>query len=693
MGDFASRAFASSWIDARPRAGKVGGAYCIDFPEARASRVLCNFDGSFNSVTTVAHELGHAWHAEAVRGLPYVCTRYPMTLAETASIFAETLVFESALKAAAPAEKAAPPRAPPPGCLPGHRRHPLALLLRARGLLERRAKAELGSRRALRAHAGCAEARYGEGLDAGRLHPYMWLVKGHYYSTDLAFYNFPYAFGQLFGAALYARYEAEGPAFAAAYRGILEDTGRASAVEVAAKAGFDIEKPDFWREGLERIRAAGRRARGHQPPEGGHERKDRSDRRGSLGHRPGEGPGRVRPSRSPSGATRPRSPPTGIRTRAQRALPARRRAAEGIVADTDPLAVATGKDVIILAVPSPYLMGVVRRILCAPNVMDGESLFVVVTKGFVPAQRGRRAKARELILETLEDYLPGFYRGNTVYLSGPSHAEEVSRGKITGLAAASQNGRNAIRTRELFRGSRVLVFPSLDTVGVQVCAAAKNVVAIAFGMLDAIAGRGGGERGAAEFGDNTESFLLAAGLNEMQTLGDALGATHPETFTSIAGVGDLDVTCRSVHGRNRRFGREIVEKGILKPFRDLDDLLARIGELGYLPEGAVACKHVARHRRRAQARPAHHGRRAQPSSTGGSSPSTSSSVTSTRWGRGAPPPGPPSEPPRESSATRPGRRQERYGVGPPRQRRPRAPSPRKNPKPRPGAKRRAAGGS
>ncbi len=272
----------------------------------------------------------------------------------------------------------------------------------------------------------------------------------------------------------------------------------------------------------------------------------------------------------------------------------------GIVADVDPLAVASGKDVILLAVPSPYLMGVVRRILSAPNVLDGESLFVVVTKGFVPgaaSPKGARGPSGQalprLILDHLEDYLPGFYRGNTVYLSGPSHAEEVSRGKITGLVAASQNGRNAIRTRELFRGSRVLVFPSLDTVGVQVCAAAKNVVAIAFGMLDAIAGRGSGDRGAAEFGDNTESLLLAAGLNEMQALGTALGATHPETFTSIAGVGDLDVTCRSVHGRNRRFGRDIVEKCILGPFRDLDDLLSRIGELGYLPEGAVACKHVA----------------------------------------------------------------------------------------------------
>jgi glycerol-3-phosphate dehydrogenase (NAD(P)+) len=71
-----------------------------------------------------------------------------------------------------------------------------------------------------------------------------------------------------------------------------------------------------------------------------------------------------------------------------------------------------------------------------------------------------------------------------------------------------------------------------------------------------------------------------------------MGATHPETFTSISGIGDLDVTCRSVFGRNRRFGKEIIEKQILAPFKDIDDLLARIGEVGYLPEGAAAAKYV-----------------------------------------------------------------------------------------------------
>jgi len=94
------------------------------------------------------------------------------------------------------------------------------------------------------------------------------------------------------------------------------------------------------------------------------------------------------------------------------------------------------------------------------------------------------------------------------------------------------------------------------------------------------------------FGDGTESLLLAAGLNEIQTLGKAMGATHPETFTSISGIGDLDVTCRSVFGRNRRFGKDIVEKKILAPFKDIDDLIARIGEIGYLPEGVVAAKHA-----------------------------------------------------------------------------------------------------
>ena len=245
----------------------------------------------------------------------------------------------------------------------------------------------------------------------------------------------------------------------------------------------------------------------------------------------------------------------------------------------------SGREFLILAVPSLFLLNMVKQLLTVPSIREGKTAIGVITKGFLETPRGPT-----LILDSLEDYLPGFYRKSLVYIAGPSHAEEVSRGKITGLISASRNPKNAIRFRYLLKSSRLLVFASLDVRGVQVAAAVKNVIAIAFGIMDALkTGPGDTED---MFGDNTESLLLAAGLNEIQALGMTMGSTHPETFTSISGVGDLDVTCRSVFGRNRRFGREIVEKNILEPFTNLDDLLGRIGEIGYLPEGAAAAKCV-----------------------------------------------------------------------------------------------------
>jgi len=265
---------------------------------------------------------------------------------------------------------------------------------------------------------------------------------------------------------------------------------------------------------------------------------------------------------------------------------------ENLRADRDLERCLDGREFIVLALPSIYLLETVKRMLSAPSIREGEAAIAVITKGFLPGDKGPR-----LIVEVLEDYLPGFYRNSLVYIAGPSHAEEVSRGKITGLIAASENGRNALRFRDLLKGRGLFVFPSLDVRGVQVAAATKNVIAIAFGMLDAFRNSAAGLRGelaelAGLFGDGTESLLLAAGLNEIQALGMAMGATHPETFTSISGIGDLDVTCRSVFGRNRRFGKEIVEKDILAPFADIDSLISGIGGLDYLPEGVAAAKYV-----------------------------------------------------------------------------------------------------
>ena len=261
---------------------------------------------------------------------------------------------------------------------------------------------------------------------------------------------------------------------------------------------------------------------------------------------------------------------------------------KSITATSDIEEAASGREYVILAVPSLYMLQTVKKLLPVPSIQEGKTVIAVLTKGFLETTKGPR-----LILETLEDYLPGFYRQSLVYIAGPSHAEEVSQGKITGLIAASENAKNSIRFRDLLRSKCLFVFSSFDVRGVQVAAAAKNIIAIAFGMLSAFSEKNAaGIDRANLFGDGTESLLLAAGLNEIQTLGMAMGATHPETFTSISGIGDLDVTCRSVFGRNRRFGKDIVEKKILEPFKDIDDLIERIGEIGYLPEGVAAAKHV-----------------------------------------------------------------------------------------------------
>ena len=254
---------------------------------------------------------------------------------------------------------------------------------------------------------------------------------------------------------------------------------------------------------------------------------------------------------------------------------------ENMTASTDIKEVASGKDFLILASPSLYLAPTAKQLLDVPDVRDGKVVIGVITKGFITSSEGPK-----LVLETLEDVLPECYKKQLVYICGPSHAEEVAMGKLTGLIAASENPKNSIRFRELMRVPGLMAYASLDVSGVQSCAAAKNVIAIVYGALDAIAEHSD------QFGDNTESLLLAAGLNEIQTLGMAMGATHPETFTSIAGVGDLDVTCRSKYGRNRRFGQDIIKTDMLDRFKNLDDLIARIGEIGYLSEGAVACKYV-----------------------------------------------------------------------------------------------------
>jgi pepF/M3 family oligoendopeptidase len=243
----ANRAFDERWIDAEMRDGKRGGAYCTGI-ERDVSRVMMNFDGSHDSVTTLAHELGHAFHNVTLADRTPLQRRLPMALAETASIFCETLLFEHAVALAAD---------------DGER---LALLdthlvgasqvvvdIHSRFLFEtelctRRKRTSLSVDELNAAMLDAQDAAYGDGLHPDHRHPYMWAVKPHYFTP---FYNWPYTFGLLFGIGLYARYLDDPDRFRAGYDDLLSQAGMADAVTLAGGFGIDVRDGAFWAASLD----------------------------------------------------------------------------------------------------------------------------------------------------------------------------------------------------------------------------------------------------------------------------------------------------------------------------------------------------------------------------------------------------------------------------------------------------------
>ncbi|MBR1582863.1 MAG: M3 family oligoendopeptidase [Spirochaetales bacterium] len=254
MGEFAANAFDNNWIDPFPRQGKTGGAYDIYMPKIRESRVFANFDGTYDGVSTFAHELGHAWHDHVVSVKPALLRSYPMTLAETASIFSEFIVFKGAVEQATEEQKVAIIEQ----FVQGACQVCVDILCRfyfEREIFEKRREGELMPDEMCEIMIDCQKKTYGDGLDEKLLHPYMWAVKGHYYSTGFSFYNYPYAFGQLFGLGLYNRStkEKSDRPFYEKYNALLSLTGQLSAEDVAKSAGIDITDPAFWQEGMDII--------------------------------------------------------------------------------------------------------------------------------------------------------------------------------------------------------------------------------------------------------------------------------------------------------------------------------------------------------------------------------------------------------------------------------------------------------
>jgi oligoendopeptidase F len=251
---FAKQVFDLNWIDAEPRAGKSGGVYCAGIAGVDLSRILCTYDGSLQMVFAIAHELGHAFHNHCQAGKTRLQSITPMTLAESASLFCETLVTEKAITTA------------------GSLQEELAILDTflsgtavvnivestqhyhfEKEVFERRKQAELSADEFCEISLHCQAEIYGDCLDSQHLNPYAWVGIPHQFFSDISFYNFPYAFGLLFSLGLYAQYQDRGEAFIPDFEALLASTGEFMPAELAARFGIHLNEPDFWQTSLKLI--------------------------------------------------------------------------------------------------------------------------------------------------------------------------------------------------------------------------------------------------------------------------------------------------------------------------------------------------------------------------------------------------------------------------------------------------------
>ena len=252
LGDFTKNAFEKNWVDAEVRDGKRGGAFCSNLHSIKQSRIVINFNGSFSNVTTLAHELGHAYHGLCLESLPYLNTTYTMPIAETASNFCEAIVTNAALKNANEDEKMAILEAEISDSLQViidiYSRYIFELRL-----FEKRKGGSLSVEEINQLMLDAQKDAYGDGLDHNFLHKYMWINKVHYYYSERNFYNFPYAYGLLFSTGLYGQYLEQGSSFLEKYDNLLAATGCNSLEAVADLAGIDVRKKDFWVSSLKLI--------------------------------------------------------------------------------------------------------------------------------------------------------------------------------------------------------------------------------------------------------------------------------------------------------------------------------------------------------------------------------------------------------------------------------------------------------
>lgn len=249
MADFSKQAFDKRWIEAEDRTGKRSGGFCTSFPDSEQTRIFMTFSGSASNISTLAHELGHAYHQHVMNDTQALNQRYAMNVAETASTFAEMIVSDGAIKKADnKGEKIA--------LLEDKIKRSIAFFMNihSRFLFETRFYEErkYGAVSVNRLNELAVEAQreaYGEELAS--YNPTFWASTLHFHITGVPFYNFPYTFGYLFSQGVYAKaLETEG-GFEESYNALLRDTGRMTVEQLAKKhLGADIEQAHFWEDAI-----------------------------------------------------------------------------------------------------------------------------------------------------------------------------------------------------------------------------------------------------------------------------------------------------------------------------------------------------------------------------------------------------------------------------------------------------------
>jgi len=253
MADFMQEALDKRWIEGEDRPGKRGGGFCTGFGPHKQSRIFMTYGGTFENLLTLAHELGHAYHGRVLKDHPPFAADYPMNLAETASIFAETLIIDAAFKRETDAQtKLMLVEQKLQGA------YTLFCDIHCRYLFEKEFYAErrngtIPVDRLKEMMISAQERTFPGFLDEAGCHPLFWASKLHFYIAGQPFYNWPYTFGYLFAGGVYDRAQKEGASFADKYRALLADTGSMTTEEVAQKhLGVDLTKEDSWNDAVNR---------------------------------------------------------------------------------------------------------------------------------------------------------------------------------------------------------------------------------------------------------------------------------------------------------------------------------------------------------------------------------------------------------------------------------------------------------